>query len=203
MKEKVRFKGVRTRSSWFFYLVHFILRMLFEIVWRTKIAGEENIPTEKGFIFASNHISWYDPPVVGVSIHRPLHVMAKEELFDVPILGTFIKAINTFPVRRGQFDIKSIKFALTILERGEGLFMFPEGTRSKDGNFGKARPGVGMLACLSQAPVIPVRVRNTDKLFRFKRLEINIGKPVYAPKDYSKDDYRKFSEAVLEEIKKL
>ena len=203
MKEKDRFRNVRVRSSWFFYLVRFSWRMLFKTVWRMKVTGEDNVPKTGGFIFASNHISWYDPPVVGVSIHRPMHIMAKEELFDIPVLGLFIKAINTFPVRRGQFDIKAIRFALKIIEKGEGLFMFPEGTRSKDGNFGKARPGVGMFACMSQAPVVPVRVRNTDKLFRFKRLEINIGKPIYPPKDYSKDDYQKLSEAVLEEIKKL
>ena len=203
MKEKDRFRNVRTRSSWFFYLVRFTWRMLFKTVWRMKVSGEDNVPKTGGFIFASNHISWYDPPVVGVSIHRPLHIMAKGELFDIPVLGPFIKAINTFPVRRGQFDIKSIRFALEIIEKGEGLFLFPEGTRSKDGNFGQARPGLGMFACMAQAPVVPVRVRNTDKLFSFKRLEINIGKPVYPPKDYSKDDYQKFSEAVLEEIKKL
>jgi 1-acyl-sn-glycerol-3-phosphate acyltransferase len=203
MTEKDRFRNVRVRSSWFFYLVRFIWRTLFKTVWRMKVTGENNIPKTGGFIFASNHISWYDPPVVGVSVHRPMHVMAKEELFDIPVLGAFLKAVNTFPVRRGQFDIKSIRFALMIIEKGEGLFMFPEGTRSKDGSFGKARPGVGMLACMAQAPAVPVRVRNTDKLFRFKRFEINIGKPVYPPKDYSKDDYQRFSEAVLEEIRKL
>ena len=203
MTEKDRFKNVRVRSSWFFYLVRFSWRRLFKTVWRMKVTGEEHVPKTGGFIFASNHISWYDPPVVGVSIHRPMHIMAKEELFDIPVLGQFLKAINAFPVRRGQFDIKSIRFALDLIGKGEGLFMFPEGTRSKDGNFGRARPGVGMLACMSQAPVVPVRVRNTDRFFRLKRIEVNIGRPVHPPKDYSKDDYLKFSEAVLEEIKKL
>ncbi|MCX5781349.1 MAG: lysophospholipid acyltransferase family protein [Elusimicrobia bacterium] len=168
-----------------------------------KVSGEKNVPDKGGFIFASNHISWYDPPVVGVSIKRELHIMAKEELFDIPVLGSFIKAINTFPVKRGQFDIKSIRFAQTILEKGEGLFMFPEGTRSKDGNFGKALPGVGMLACVAQVPVVPVRVRNTDKLFSFKQIIINIGVPIYPPKNYTKENYQQFSEKVLDEIKKL
>ncbi len=168
-----------------------------------KVRGEENVPKTGGFIFASNHISWNDPPVVGVSIKRPMHIMAKEELFDMPIVGPFIKAVNAFPVRRGQFDRRALEFARMILEKGEGLFMFPEGTRSKDGNFGKARPGVGMLSCLTQVPVVPVRVRNTDKMLYFKRIEINIGKPVFPPKEFTNDDYQKLSEKVLNEITKL
>jgi len=201
--EKNRFENVRTESSWFFYLVHFVWRTLFKTVWRMKVIGENNVPKKGGFIFASNHISWYDPPVVGVSIKRPMHIMAKEELFDMPVIGPFIKVINAFPVKRGQFDRKALEFARMIIEKGEGLFMFPEGTRSKDGSFGKARPGVGMLSCLAQVPVVPVRVRNTDKMGQLKRIEINIGKPLYPLKVYTSDDYQKFSEMVLEEIKKL
>ncbi len=203
MNEKNRFKNVRVKSSWFFYFVSFTWRLIFKTIWRIKLSGEKNVPDKGGFIFASNHISWYDPPVVGSSIRRAMHIMAKEELFDIPVLGSFIKAINTFPVKRGQFDRKSLRFAQMILEKGEGLFMFPEGTRSKDGNFGKARPGVGMLACFAQMPVVPVRVRNTDKLFSFKRILINIGAPLYPPKKYSKETYQQFSEKVLDEIKKL
>jgi 1-acyl-sn-glycerol-3-phosphate acyltransferase len=89
------------------------------------------------------------------------------------------------------------------LENKKALLVFPEGTRSKDGNLGKARAGVGMLACNAQVPVVPVKINNTNKMLKFKKLSVIYGKPLYPPKEYKKDDYLKFSQKVLDEIKKL
>ncbi len=81
--------------------------------------------------------------------------------------------------------------------------MFPEGTRSKDGIMGKARAGVGMAACIAQVPVVPVKIVNTNNMKKFKQIIIKYGKPVYPPKEYSKEDYLLLSQKILDEIKKL
>ncbi len=121
----------------------------------------------------------------------------------MPVLGFLIKRTNAFPINRGKQDITAFRKVFKLLDSGEPLLIFPEGTRSKDGGFGKARPGLGMIACISQAPVVPVRLVNSSKLGSFKALKVIFGKPVMPPKDYTRDTYGKFSELVLEEIKKL
>jgi 1-acyl-sn-glycerol-3-phosphate acyltransferase len=140
---------------------------------------------------------------MGASLRRPLHFMAKKELFDTPVLGFLIKRTNAFPVKRGQQDVGAFRKAFGLLESGEPLLVFPEGTRSKDGNFGKARAGLGMIACTAQVPAVPVRIINSDKLKYFKKLTVIFGKPVYPPKEYTKESYLEFSGNVLEEIKRL
>jgi 1-acyl-sn-glycerol-3-phosphate acyltransferase len=99
--------------------------------------------------------------------------------------------------------VGAFKKAFRLLELGECLLMFPEGTRSKDGNFGKARAGLGMIACKAQIPAVPARIVNSDKLKYFRQLKVVFGKAVYPPKEYTKESYQEFSEKVLEEIKKL
>jgi 1-acyl-sn-glycerol-3-phosphate acyltransferase len=129
--------------------------------------------------------------------------MAKKELFDIPALGFLIRRTNAFPIKRGMQDVGAFRKVFKLIESGEALMVFPEGTRSKDGGFGKARAGLGMIACVSQAPVVPTRLVNSDKLGYFKKLKVVFGKPVFPPKEYTKDNYLQFSEQVLEEIKKL
>ncbi|MDD2524321.1 MAG: lysophospholipid acyltransferase family protein, partial [Endomicrobiaceae bacterium] len=80
---------------------------------------------------------------------------------------------------------------------------FPEGTRSKDGKLGKARAGVGMVACNAQVPIVPVKITNTNNMKKFKQLKIKYGKPIIPPKEYTKENYLSLSEKILSEIEKL
>ena len=122
--------------------------------------------------------------------------MAKKELFDVPLFGELIKKTNAFPIKRGRQDVGAFRKVFKLLESGEALLVFPEGTRSKDGDFGKARPGLGMIACLSQTPAVPVRIMNSGRLTSFKPLRVIFGKPVTPPKEYTKETYTEFSERI-------
>ncbi len=203
MSRKDPFAGVRLRSGWFYRLCQIVLKPLFRLMWHVKVTGQKNIPDHGGAIIALNHLSNIDPPLVGVFVNRAVHAMAKEELFKIPFLGALIRELNAFPLKRGQFDIRAMRFAQRLLTEGELIGMFPEGTRSKDGNFGRARPGVGMLACLSQVPVVPVRIRNSDRKDKWQPVTITIGGPIKPPAHYTKDDYQRFSERILDEIKKL
>jgi len=190
-------------SSWVFYTGRFLFGVLYSILWRRTVAGHENIPASGGVIIAPNHMSYADPPLVGSSMRRPLHFMAKQELFDMPVLGFLIRRTNAFPVRRGQQDVGAFRSAVKLLEAGEALLIFPEGGRSKDGNFRPARAGIGMIACMAQVPVVPVRIINSDRLSKLSRLKVVFGKPLFPPKESSRETYEQFSRQILEEVKKL
>ena len=194
---------VPVKTGPLFYIGRFLFFAMFKVFWRLKVEGRENIPASGGVLIAPNHVSNIDPPLTGSAMRRPLHFMAKQELFEVPVLGFLIKRTNAFPIKRGKQDIVAFRIVFKLLESGEPLLVFPEGTRSKDGGFGKAKPGLGMIACISQAPVVPVRLVNSGNLASFKRLKVVFGKPMMPPKEYSKEDYIRFSEQVLEGIKKL
>mgnify|MGYP000237741949 CR=1 FL=1 len=135
-------------------LVKNLFKILFTIFLRLKVEGTENIPKDGPLVIASNHLSLLDPPVLGTAATRKVHFMAKEELF-VPVLGTIYKILGAFPVRRGGADRAAIKHGIDILESGQVLAIFPEGTRSKTGELGKAQPGALMMASKAKATIVP------------------------------------------------
>ena len=194
---------IRKRSSFLYYLGKVVFKLMFLVIYRCKSSGQENIPEDTGFIIAPNHMSFFDPPLAGCFMKQDLYFMAKQELFDVPILGFIIKRTNAFPVKRGMQDMSAFRNAFTLLEHKKALLMFPEGTRSKTGELGKARPGVGMVACNCQVPIVPVKIINTNNMTKFKKIEIKYGKPVYPPKEHTKEDYLKIAQKVLDDIRAL
>ena len=194
---------IRKRSSFLYYLGKVVFKLMFLVIYRCKSSGQENIPEDTGFIIAPNHMSFFDPPLAGCFMKQDLYFMAKQELFDVPILGFIIKRTNAFPVKRGMQDMSAFRNAFTLLENQKALLMFPEGTRSKTGELGKARPGVGMVACNCQVPIVPVKIINTNNMTKFKKIEIKYGKPVYPPKEHTKEDYLKIAQKVLDDIRAL
>ena len=123
-------------------------RLFYIIVYHIHVIGGENIPKEKGgYIIASNHVSNNDPPVVGITFKGKYTFMAKEELFEInPIFSWLISKLGAFPVRRGAKDNTAIEKALESLGEGRIFVIFPEGTRSKDGTLGRAKSGVTIIA---------------------------------------------------------
>jgi 1-acyl-sn-glycerol-3-phosphate acyltransferase len=132
-------------------------------------------------IVASNHISFWDPPLVGTAAVRELHFLAKGELFETPVLGPLIRAYNALPIRRGVADLRGLTKAMDVLRAGRALIVFPEGTRARDGELHDARPGVGMLAVATDARVVPVYISGSNQprkwLFRLGRLRVWFGPP--------------------------
>lgn len=194
---------VKEKSSFLFLLGRQMFRIMFKLFYRYCIEGSQNIPNTGGAVIAPNHISFFDPPLTGAAMKRPLYFMAKKELFDIPVFGWTIKQTNAFPVKRGVQDTSAVRHAFSLLEKGRLLLMFPEGTRSRDGKLGKARAGAGMVACNAQVPLIPVKIENTNMMLKFKRIKIKYGKPIYPPKNFSKNDYIGLSQKVLDEISKM
>jgi len=128
-----------------------------------RVEGREHLPATGGYIVAANHISGYDPPAIEFALRTPVRFMGKQELFQVPLLGGFLRAIGNFPVRRGASDREALETALRVVEAGQPLGFFPEGTRSKDGRLRRARPGIAFLARRSGAPIVPVAVMGTPR----------------------------------------
>jgi 1-acyl-sn-glycerol-3-phosphate acyltransferase len=194
---------VKEKSTFLFLLGRQMFRIMFKLFYRYHIEGAENIPKTGGAIISPNHMSFFDPPLAGAAMKRPLYFMAKKELFDIPVFGWTIRQTNAFPVKRGVQDMSAMRHAFSLLEEGYLLLMFPEGTRSKDGKLSKARAGVGMVACHAQVPLIPVKLENTNMMSKLKKIIVKYGKPIYPPKNFSKNDYVSLSQKVLDEIARM
>ncbi len=192
-----------TRYQFMCFLARIILKLLFRI----SVYGVQNIPREGPFIIAPNHISFLDPPVAGAFVPRSLYYMARDTLFDIPFLRELITICQTFPVRRGRPSPRTMRKALSILGSGNGLLLFPEGTRSIDGELGKGGPGLGMLASLARAPVIPTAVFGTDKALpidahwiRLEKIQVRYGKPVFPPQTDSDRNRRQLYQTLTDEV---
>jgi 1-acyl-sn-glycerol-3-phosphate acyltransferase len=159
---------------------HVLGKLLFGI----RITGTEHIPREGGFILASNHISYYDPPLVGSYIPRELFFFAKKELFKSRLFGAVLRRVNALPVRRGQMDREALKMSVAIINSKYGLTVFPEGTRSKTKEFLPPKPGIGLLATQAACPIVPAYIHGANRLkdcFRRRiRLSIDYGEPITA-----------------------
>ena len=192
----------------FYSIMRIFCRCLFKIVFRTRVIGLENVPNEGALILAANHLSNWDPPFLATFLDREVSYMAKEELFKNPIFAFIIKNLNVFPVKRGTADKTAIKHAVKILKDDLCLGIFPEGTRSKTGEVGKAETGVGLITAMTKAPVLPAAIINTNKIFSretfFPQLAVVYGKPIYfsgSIKD--KEALANFSQSIMSEIKIL
>lgn len=143
--------------------IRFLLSGLVGVVSGWEVRGRENVPRTGGLIVASNHISFFDPPLVGSAAVREMSFLAKEELFRTPVLGPLIRAFNAIPIRRGVADLSGMARAMERLKAGGALLMFPEGSRMRDGELHPARPGVGMLAVNADVPIVPCFVSGTNR----------------------------------------
>lgn len=184
--------------SWIW--LFFLLKVLTGI----RITG--TVPKKGSFIIACNHVSFLDPPIVGICAAREIYFLAKIDLFQTSkAFAWLIKAYNAIPVS----GVQGLMTAIKLLKRGEVVVIFPEGTRSRKGHMLPFNPGVSYLAIRLGVPVIPAYIANSNKrllrlILRLNKLKINFGKPV-SPVGYenSREDMDRFTRRLKEEVLKL
>ncbi|MFH0947395.1 MAG: lysophospholipid acyltransferase family protein [Elusimicrobiota bacterium] len=182
---------------WFGWLIS---KIVFSTIYRREITGLENLPKNGSYILAANHQSYADPPLVGSCIKKKIYYIAKKELFEIPVFGWLIKKMNAFPVDREIVDIGALKNALKILQSGNILLVFPEGTRYKPGKIRKLKKGAAMLSVATNLSVVPVAIINSDKLSSFKKLKVKFGAPM---KFDPAEDYDSITNKIMSEIERL
>lgn len=145
-------------------------------------SGLENVPAQGGVILASNHQSYWDPPVLGISLPRETYFLAKKELFRHKLLGWLISRLHTIPISRDTPDPQAYKMAIKVLLSGKSLILFPEGTRNRGEEFLEPKLGVGLLALEAQVPIVPVYLENTRNLWKSlkdgKRVLVRFGQAI-------------------------
>ena len=160
---------------------------LFLLIWhRLKIRGAKNIPDRGGVLLASNHASFLDPPVVGVGYRgRPVHFMARDTLWNSKFGCWWMDHVGCIPVSRGTGDIKALKLTIKALKEGKVVSMFPEGTRTEDGELQEAKGGIGFIIEKSGCVVVPAYIDGTykahpkgTKFIKPSKVTITYGKPI-------------------------
>jgi 1-acyl-sn-glycerol-3-phosphate acyltransferase len=181
--DRARNKGVNPLVYW---IVRGVLQPFFHIYFRMARIGREHIPADGPVIFAANHRSFLDPFVIACMSRRPLYYVAKKELFAKPLTAWFLNSLGAFPIDRGAADEDAMGTARQILERGDAVLIFPEGTRIRPGALAGPKRGVGRLALETGAPIIPVAVIGTEEIRRKWRIRphkvsIRAGAPLRFP----------------------
>jgi 1-acyl-sn-glycerol-3-phosphate acyltransferase len=172
-------------------VVWFIRLCLFLYVRGPKVEGLKNVPKTGGAILVSNHLNNADPCVIPGVLQRRIITMAKKEMFRWPIISLLFRFIGAFPVDRQAADISALREAQHVVNDGLLLLMFPEGTRSRDGQLHRGFPGTALVAYRTGAPIIPIAITGTEHLpwpwlflrpFMGPQVNVRIGKPFYPPK---------------------
>nr|WP_263325890.1 lysophospholipid acyltransferase family protein [Neobacillus sp. Marseille-Q6967] len=186
----------------FYTFARSVAASIFRPLYRVEVKGTEHFPTEGGVLLCSNHIHNFDPIIAGISAPRPVHFMAKEELFSVPVLGNIVRKCNAFPVKRGMSDREALRKGLAVLKDQHVLGLFPEGTRSKTGEIGKGLAGAGFFALRSEAAVLPCAIIGPYKSFH--KVKVVFGPPIDM-KDLrtAKAPADQVTELIMQEIHKL
>jgi 1-acyl-sn-glycerol-3-phosphate acyltransferase len=145
-------------------------RFLFLFFGPIRCRNSHKVPPRGGVLILSNHLADVDPIIVQVTCPRSIHFMAKSELFEVPVLRSFLRFFNAFPVKRGEPDRGSIKRAVQLLRQGEAVCVFPEGQLSEDGTLQELKPGIALLARMADCQVICCGLKNTNRIMPYGKL---------------------------------
>lgn len=191
-----------------FYVMRGIAKALLPLMYKIKFTGSENIPESGGYIIACNHQNALDPAIICMGVKRPVHFMAKQELFENALVGFLCRHCNSFPVKRGEGDMSAINYSARIIENGWPLGIFPEGTRSKDFKPGRGKSGVAFIAKMTGADILPAAIYTSDEFKKGTPLTVRFGKIIKNgelgfSQEHSPRELRNASKKVMDEITAL
>jgi 1-acyl-sn-glycerol-3-phosphate acyltransferase len=205
----------QARMSPIYGVCHYFIRVAFDVFFRGEVAGTENLPRNGAFLIAANHASHLDPPLIGCHVPRQMCFFARKTLWKPGLAAWWLDAVGTIPVDRdGGQDVGALKRVLRALSEGKVMILFPEGTRSPDGQLQSPKPGVGFIVCKTQVPVVPARIFGSFEAFgkgmktpRPQPTTVVFGKPIppsgYDDPSAGKLRYQVASERIMAEIAKL
>jgi 1-acyl-sn-glycerol-3-phosphate acyltransferase len=199
----------RRRPDWVYDVIRVLLTPYLLLVHRARCIDSHHIPADGPVIIAPNHFSFLDHFFVAVYLRRKVHFMAKSQLFQRPLQFIFTHG-GVFPVRRGHHDEEAFETAHAVLARGDVVVMYAEAGRSRSGELGKPRHGLGRLALESGAPVVPTAIAGTERARNWKRLQfpkvtIQFGEPLRFERvaEPTKEQAQAASEVVFERVREL
>jgi 1-acyl-sn-glycerol-3-phosphate acyltransferase len=195
-------------TYWFFAT---LARVFAKLLFRFRILHRERLPETGGIILAANHQSYFDPPLVGICSRRPVHYLARNSLMEWPFFGPLFPDMNVIPVDRGGNDMSALKTVIRKIREGEGVVLFPEGTRSSDGRLQPAQAGVGLVIAKTLAPVVPMRIFGSYEAFprgskgvKLHPIRVVVGEPILFTKEDvgegERADYQRMSQRVMDAI---
>ena len=150
------------------HIAIFFVSLYAHLFYRHRVYGKEHFPNNGGMI-CSNHTSYLDPPLIGISCPGKVHFLGRDTLFKFSIFAWLIRRLNTHPVKRGKGNIAAFKTAMELVEKGNKVVIFPEGRRSPDGELHRGQLGVGMLVQRTRCQVIPVYISGAYAIWNTKR----------------------------------
>ena len=196
-------------------LILLFSRMIFFLLNRRRVKGKENVPRQGPLLIVSNHLSMADQYLLAINLNRKVVFMAKEEIFRSRLIRHLAHTFGAFPVRRGGImDREALQQANQVLDSGQALAMFPEGTRSKNAQLQPAFPGSALIASHNHVPILPVGITGMEKvkkgpfwmLLHRPPVTVNIGRPFYLPPvkgQLTKAELAKLADYIMEHIAEL
>jgi 1-acyl-sn-glycerol-3-phosphate acyltransferase len=182
---EVRHRDRPLASTLWYHCVRYYCAILTIVLVRWRATGQGNVPMTGGCLLVSNHVSFLDVVFLGIPLRRPLNYVARSTLF-VSILGWFIRSVGAFPIQREGMGASGMKETLRRLRAGGIVTLFPEGTRSQDGQLGKLKPGIAVLVQRVGVPVVPAGLAGTFEIWPRSRMfpvphpiRIHYGRPIY------------------------
>ena len=193
---------------------YYLTRALAYCCFDYRVVNREAIPSSGGLILAMNHQSFLDPPFAGIACDREVYFLARKSLLKIPVLGRFLLDLNVIPYDQEGNDMSALKSVIRVVRAGEAAVVFPEGTRSRNGELLPAQAGIGMIVAKTFAPVVPMRIFGAHEAFprdaskiRLHPVTVVVGEPLqFGAGDFEGDfkaSYKRVSDRVMERIAAL